>query len=146
LALYVQVFIGGYMHREKSKTIPSTSPVPAKTMLGRPMPVMARRDPTGHMNPKVAADLRAQSQAHHGVNEGPAFLDGTTSEPLAEQLGSNYIRSALTGEETTEDARDGTTTEELGGPFIETSSATEMAYGVDRSNPIDATREPLPLT
>jgi hypothetical protein len=137
------------MHREKSKTIPSASPVPAKTMLGRPMPVVAaRRDPTGHMNPKAAASLRAQSHAHDSVKPSadPAFLTGASSEPLAEQLGANFIRSALTGEETTEDARDGTTTEELGGPFLETSAATEIAFGVDKSNPMDATREPFPLT
>ena len=137
------------MHREKSKTIPSAGTAPAKTMLGRPMPVVAaRRDPTGHMNPKTAAGLRTQSQAHDSVKPSadPAFLTGTSSEPLSEQLGANYIRSALAGEETTEDARDGTTTEELGGPFIETSAETEVAFGVDGSNPIDATREPVPLT
>ena len=137
------------MHREKSKTIPSAGSVPAKTILGGPMPVIApRRDPTGHMSSKVAAGLRAQSQAHDSTKPSAdlAFLTGTSSEPLSEQLGSNYIRSALAGEETSEDARDVTTTEELGGPFIETSAATEIAFDVDTSNPIDATREPFPLT
>lgn len=135
------------MHREKSKTIPAGT-VPVKASLNRPVPVAARRDPTGHMNPKVAAGLRAQSQAHDSVKPSAdlAFLTETSSEPLAEQLGANYIRSALAGEETTEDARDGTTTEELGGPFIETSAETEIAFGVDTSNPVDATREPFPLT
>jgi hypothetical protein len=36
------------------------------------------------------------------------------------------------------DWRDEETEEERGGPFIITSAATEMAEGVDASNPIDA--------
>jgi len=34
--------------------------------------------------------------------------------------------------------------EENGGPFVETSAATEFAYAPDRSNPAGASREPFP--
>jgi len=36
--------------------------------------------------------------------------------------------------------------EERGGPFVQTSGSEEFAYDTDESNPIDATREPFPLS
>ena len=38
------------------------------------------------------------------------------------------------------------TSEERGGPFIETSANVEFAYDTDDSNPTGATREPFPTS
>ncbi len=52
--------------------------------------------------------------------------------------------TVTSGEDGGEDTLDEATPEENGGPFVETSAATEFAYGTDRSNPSGATREPFP--
>jgi hypothetical protein len=72
--------------------------------------------------------------------DGPAQVDDDLAETLAEE----YLHSATSGEETTEDALDQVVPEEIGGPFIETTGADEFAAGTDDSNPEDAEPEPLP--
>lgn len=57
-----------------------------------------------------------------------------------------FIGSATSGEEEFEEAHEELVTEEKGGPFVPSSADKEFAYDVDESNPIDATREPLPTT
>ncbi len=42
-----------------------------------------------------------------------------------------------------ESAPDEVSSEEGGGPFVETNARDEFAYDTMRSNPIDATREPF---
>jgi hypothetical protein len=52
--------------------------------------------------------------------------------------------TVTSGEDSGESRLGEAPTEESGGPFLETSAATEFAYGTDRSNPWGATREPFP--
>ncbi len=109
----------------------------------------------------VNAGSKRPAKKHHLVargamgrsDEGRAFLpdpyDGAgaparTGQNLAETLAEEYVSSATAAEEITEDQRDEVQTEELGGPFTETSAQEEFATEPDASNPIDAEREPFP--
>jgi hypothetical protein len=67
-----------------------------------------------------------------------------TDDDLAEVLGEEFVHSATSAEASTEDALDQVVSEEIGGPFIESSPEEEFADGTDASNPPDATQEPLP--
>jgi len=110
-------------------------------------PPIVRRDATGHLDPKYAADLRAKSLESGGKDDDRAFIGGKRShDSLAENLGEEFVSSATSGEEAGEDALNAVTTEESGGPFVVTTAGEEMADGVDASNPDDATREPFPKT
>jgi hypothetical protein len=73
-------------------------------------------------------------------NGGPARAPDDLSETLAEQ----FLEAATSGEDRDEEALDATVPEELGGPFIETSAAEELADSTDDVNPADAEPEPLP--
>jgi hypothetical protein len=86
-------------------------------------------------------------------DEGTAFLpdpyDGAgaparTGDDLAESLAEEFVVSATTAEEMTEDDRNAISTEELGGPFTQTTAAEEFATEPDDSNPIDGEKEPFP--
>jgi hypothetical protein len=86
-------------------------------------------------------------------DDGRAFLpdpyDGgrapaRASDPFAETLAEDFVVSATSAEEATEDDRNSIDSEEMGGPFTETSAAEEFASGTDESNPIDAEREAFP--
>jgi len=93
---------------------------------------------------KNAAPRRRRS------DDADAFLPDPGSGPirapdeLAEMVAEEFLQSATSAEEATEDVRDELVTEELGGPFVEDRASMEMARDVDRSNPKDATREPFP--
>jgi len=65
-------------------------------------------------------------------------------DDLAEELGEEFVQAVTTGDSQAEDALNADVAEEIGGPFVETSAADEMAAGTDASNPIDAHREALP--
>jgi hypothetical protein len=108
-----------------------------------------RRDNSGHLDPKYAADLDARrKEANASKDNDVAFLGGKakSKDPLAEELGENFVKSAVSGEEGLEDDLDEVTEEESGGPFVETSGGTEFADGTDASNPKGAKREPFPKT
>ena len=106
--------------------------------------VIHRRDATGHLDPKYAADLRARSLASAPHDADVAFLGRAKSlDPLAEALGEEFVEAATTGEDAGNALND-SVPEEQGGPFIVTKARTEFAMGFDRSNPEDATREPFP--
>jgi hypothetical protein len=86
-------------------------------------------------------------------DEGRAFMpdpyDGgrapaRADETLAETLAEEFIASATNAEEAMEEDRDAFVTEEIGGPFTETSAAEEFAGEPDESNPIDGDQEPFP--
>jgi hypothetical protein len=103
-----------------------------------------------HALKKARAILRA---AAHRSDEGTAFLpdpyDGAgaparAGDALAETLAEEYVSAATTAEEMTGDQRDAVQTEEVGGPFTETSAQEEFATEPDASNPLDAEREPFP--
>ena len=63
-------------------------------------------------------------------------------DPLAEMLGEDYVQAATSGESSYADVADEVTMEELGGPFLESSSANELAD--DEPETPEATREPFP--
>jgi len=104
-----------------------------------------RRDATGHLDAEYERKLRASSQPPR--DDGQAFLTGFyTGEPLAEEMGEAFLRSATSGEESEAERRDRILPEESGGPFVRTRASVEFAYDVDESNIAEATREPLPKT
>ena len=74
--------------------------------------------------------------------DGPARIH----DDLAENLAEDYLQAAtqdVAGHQQDDGAAE-QGTEELGGPFIETSAAEEFALDTDEANPEDASREPLP--
>jgi hypothetical protein len=105
------------------------------------------RDGGGHLDPAYEARLcaRASDRAHDG--EERAFISRAWSaDPAAEQSAQEFVVTVTSGEDGGDTMLGEATTEESGGPFVETSAATEFAYGTDRSNPWGATREPFPRT
>lgn len=102
-----------------------------------------RRDGAGHLNPKLAQDLRAQAKAN-ARRKQEERSPGVPSDELAEQLGEEVVTTATTGEDENEDRFNAEVPEDRGGPFVVTSGGDEFADDVDESNPADATREPFP--
>jgi len=104
-------------------------------------PPVHLRDASGHLAPRYAADFEARAEPRDRV----AFRDADISrDPLAEELGEAFVRTATSGEDDEQDILDEIAAEEVGGPFVETSGEQEFAYDTDASNPEDATREPFP--
>ncbi len=113
----------------------------------KPAPVAPRRDATGHLNPAYAADLLTHSREMAEPRDDRAFLPSAIRrDALAEELGESFLRTATGGEEDEEETLDDVVPEEMGGPFVVTTGATEFAHDTDESNPADATREPFPKT
>jgi len=108
------------------------------------MPGFGLRDGAGHLTARVAADLLARSRDEGAApgSERAFFRRARSGDALAERLGESFVGGATSGE----DASDEVDVEENGGPFVETTSETELAIGTDASNPSDATREPFPTT
>jgi hypothetical protein len=104
-----------------------------------------RRDATGHLDPKYAADLRLRSLESARGSEDVAFLGSAKStDSLAEVLGEEFLESATTGEDANLEALNQNMPEDEGGPFVLTRGRDEFARGNDPSNPRGATREPFP--
>jgi hypothetical protein len=61
-------------------------------------------------------------------------------------LGGEFIASATSAEEVSQENRDAPNLEEVGGPFVETSAQEEFAGTVDETNPADGERAPFPTT
>lgn len=116
------------------------------TTARRPVKPMKRRDATGHLDPRYAADLRLRSLEHAPrPEEGLAFVAKTKSrESLAEVLGEEFVEGATSGEDVRLETLDRRTPEDDGGPFVVTRGRDEFAQGSDASNPEDGTREPFP--
>ncbi|WP_394837238.1 hypothetical protein LVJ94_10060 [Pendulispora rubella] len=66
------------------------------------------------------------------------------AEPMAESLAEDFLASATSGEEVTQELRDALNADEVGGPFVETQAQEEFAVTVDEMNPVDAIPEPFP--
>ena len=106
---------------------------------------LRRRDGSGHLDPKYAADLLRQSG--RAESEGVGFLAHSRSnDDLAEAFGEQFVEGATTGEGPAEDELDQEVPEERGGPFVRSNAGTEFAEGTDRSNPRGSKREPFPTT
>lgn len=71
---------------------------------------------------------------------GPAVID----DDLAQSLAEDFIENATTGQSIEEEVVDAEVSEEIGGPFVETSAAEELAHGADASNPAGTIPEPVP--
>jgi hypothetical protein len=141
--------------RPRSRLSAAKSPSPTRTQgdsaKSPPASEFTRRDATGHLAPRYADDLHANSLASaedHGVDR--AFLRTSRSlrAPLAMELGREAVMT-MTSAEDQSDLLQGEPLElgqEVGGPFVPTTAARELAPGTDASNPPDATREPFPTT
>lgn len=110
-----------------------------------------RRDATGHLNLKYAADLRARSlESAEDHAKDRAFLRHSASlvAPLADELGREAVMTMTSGEDQSAELQDLTLPlgEELGGPFVLTTGGEEFAGGTDASNPRNTVREPFPVT
>jgi hypothetical protein len=111
-----------------------------------PATPIRRRDASGHLDANYAAGLRTITKANERPGDGTAFLSGPRSTvSLAEELGEEFVHSALSGGDELQDDREKFVTEEAGGPFVMTSGRTEFAHSHDPSNR-GATREPFPKT
>jgi hypothetical protein len=91
------------------------------------------------------------------TDDGKAFLPdpyerntrdhrAVTRDSLADVLAAEYIASATSAEEVSQENRDELSLEEVGGPFVETSAQEEFAGTIDETNPADAERAPFPTT
>ena len=120
---------------------------PKRAAAKKPVPPpFHRRDGAGHLDPKYAAELLAQSGGHDD-DRGRAFLKTARSgDDLAEELGEGFVQSATSGEPGGEDTLDQIVDEETGGPFVVSTGGQEFAEGTDESNPASASREPFPKT
>ncbi|HLK37285.1 MAG TPA: hypothetical protein VKU41_11075 [Polyangiaceae bacterium] len=104
-----------------------------------------RRDATGHLEPKYAADLRSRIRRSSSPPEDVAFLARAKSlDPLAEALGEEFLATATTGEAVAVEELNQIVPEDEGGPFVTTPARKEFARGRDASNPRGSTREPFP--
>jgi hypothetical protein len=134
--------------RRAVKTAPKKAPkrrAPAKAAPARRAKPLQRRDGTGHLNAKYESELHARSEDRETDPVG--FVARPRSgDDLVEELGEGYVASATSGEYEAEDTQNQDVTEEVGGPFVETSGKDEFAAGTDASNPKGASREPFPRT
>lgn len=110
-------------------------------------PEFRRNDRDGHLDPAHAASLRDRARATNTRDDDRAFVTGhRTKDALAEELAEDAVAAMTSGEDQLTNDLAADVPEELGGPFITTTEAEEMADGTDDSNPREATREPFPKT
>jgi hypothetical protein len=106
---------------------------------------VAHRDGAGHLDPAYEAELRSRVQDRARRTGERAFVSGTSSaNPSAEEAGEDFV-IMVTGCGNGDSAREDRS-EERGGPFVQTSGGVEFADDTDESNPVDATREPFPIS
>jgi hypothetical protein len=130
--------------RKVKKKAPGKTKPGAARAKSKPMPVF-RREHGGHLDPKYARDLLAQSGGR--PDEGMDFLEGSRGrDDHAEGLGEEFVEEVTSGENEGADLQDREVPEERGGPFVVTTGATEFASGTDASNPKGSKREPFPRT
>jgi hypothetical protein len=65
-------------------------------------------------------------------------------DAMGTEMAQAFVENATGADDAYREHRDEQTVEELGGPFLITTGATEFAPGTDASNPIDALREAFP--
>jgi len=103
-------------------------------------PMTSRRKRPAPVDPRNAKRADGADAFLPDPEGGPARTD----DDLSESLGEGFVEAATSGEDRDEEMLDAAVPEELGGPFVTTSPAEELAHDIDASNPPDATREPLP--
>jgi hypothetical protein len=105
------------------------------------------RNGAGHLEPVYEAAMRRRGRERVRVAAERAFVSGTSSSnPTAEECGEDFVMTVTSGQDAGESAIDEESSEEGGGPFVETKARVEFAYDTDGSNPIGATREPFPTS
>jgi hypothetical protein len=67
---------------------------------------LRRRDATGHINPRYAAELLEQSRENQTSDPPPAGFISNEEDDLAESLGENFVQAATSAEDGDEDAGD----------------------------------------
>lgn len=72
-----------------------------------------RRDATGHLDPRYAAELLAQSRENKTSDPPPAGFIHGASDDLAEELAEDFVRAATSAEDGDSDAGDELISEEL---------------------------------
>jgi hypothetical protein len=132
-------------------TEPSKKHVAAKP--AKPAPTPRAADPRALA--KVPRKPRMPEPAPRHVagarsDDGEAFLHDPQGGPahatdqLAETLAEEFLQSATSAQEVTEEVRDAVVPEELGGPFVQATAEEEFADDVDEMNPPEAERAPFP--
>ena len=97
-----------------------------------------------------------KTKVHPRSDDGHAFLPdpfarrperhtSAETETLVGELGQGFVTAANAGQPVYQDTREEVRPSEVGGPFVTTTAGEELAPGVDESNPMDATVEPVPL-
>lgn len=99
-----------------------------------------KKKPRGLFNPHAVERSDDANAFIPDPGDGPAHTD----DELAESMAEDFLQAATTAQDPDEARLDSSYPEEIGGPFIETSAAEELAHDTDGNNPPDATREPMP--
>jgi len=115
---------------------------------------MTTKPKRGGPEPVTARSARgariSEARAHERPDDANAFLPDPDGGPmhapddLSETLAEDFVKAATSGEDPDEEILDAAVPEEIGGPFIETTAAEELAGSVDDLNPSDAEPEPFP--
>lgn len=105
------------------------------------------------MKPIVTTRV-SKAQPNPRADDGSAFLPdpfarpwlkrSTPEDPLAEELGKEFVEAANSGEDSATEDRAAFVTEELGGPFSFTSAQEEFGDTVDEEPDPEADTEPFP--
>ncbi len=96
---------------------------------------------------RVASHSAAVDEPRTRVGESAEALNLDTPDGvdvLGEELGETFVENVTGADDAAMEQSAARTTEEVGGPFVVTSGASEFAPGTDPSNPVDATREAFP--
>ena len=90
---------------------------------------------------------------HTRSDDGAAFLPDPEGGPIktrdgvSDELLEDFMRTATTGEDYSQDLRNEEVPEDHGGPFITTRASEELVDDLDASNPLDAepAAQPSPM-
>lgn len=103
------------------------------------------RDGAGHLDPAYAARLRGRTSRRARWGEDREIAgEAWGADSIAGESAREFVMTVTSGEDAGSAMLGAVVPEENGGPFVETSGATEFAYGPDRSDPTEASREPFP--
>jgi hypothetical protein len=117
-----------------------------KSLVAKVSPV-DHRDGAGHLDPAYKARLEGRtSRLSRGAKDRAFVRNPWAADSMAERSAEEFVMTVTSGDGAGAAMLGAVTPEENGGPFVETSAATEFAYGPDSSNPTSAAPEPFPKT
>jgi hypothetical protein len=136
--------------RSHKATAPKTTTggkkkMPAKKGRAPGHPAKTRRMPARRVKHELALRRQGNPPARER-EDAETLIPGAAGDDLAEELGEESIEAATSGQQPAQENLNAEVPEETGGPFVETSPATEFAGGPDASNPGDADRAAFPTT